>query len=97
MLSGLATFQNLVTSIVWIAFLVLDAWAFVDCARRNPQLFPAIERQTKTLWLILTGLGTLATFAFGPLNFFGIAAIVIALVYLFDLRPRFAEISQRRW
>jgi len=95
MLNGLAGFQDIVSSVVWIAFLVLEIWAFVDCARRNPQLFPAIERQTKPLWLILTGLAVLVTFVLGALNLFGLAGIVIALVYLYDLRPRMAEIMQR--
>jgi len=37
----------------------------------------------------------LVTFVLGALNLFGLAGIVIALVYLYDLRPRMAEIMQR--
>ena len=81
---------------LWILTLGVKAFAFVDCLRRRSDAFPAIGRQTKTLWLILTGLAALTGLVPNlTLSIFGIAGIVIALVYLFDIRPRIIEITSR--
>lgn len=83
---------------LWIGLTVLQAWALIDCARRPAQAFPAIDRKSKTLWLALTGaaLGTGLIFH-NPIGIFGIAGAVIALVYLFDVRPKIIEIMKPRW
>jgi hypothetical protein len=48
------------------------------------------------LWLVLTGLAALVGLLPGmTLELFGIAGTVIALVYLFDVRPKIVEITQR--
>lgn len=88
--------QALVLWLVWMVFLALKAWAFVDCLRRPTRAFPAIDRQNKGLWLALTGLSALTGIVFDPLGILGIAGIVVALIYLFELRPRFAQLSWRR-
>lgn len=89
--------QNLVVTVIWVVTLALKAYAFVDCVRRPAAAFPAIGRQTKTLWLILTGLALLTGLVPGlTLNLVGIAAVVIAIIYVFDIRPRIAEITGRR-
>lgn len=92
---------NLTDLILWavhIGTLVISVWAFVDCLRRRPDAFPAIGRQSKPIWLALTGGATLVSLlGFSPMGFLGIAAIVIAAVYLLDVRPRIAEITNRRW
>ena len=81
---------------LWIVTLGVKAFAFVDCLRRRGDAFPAIGRQTKTLWLILTGLAALTGLVPNlTLSIFGIAGIVIALVYLFDIRPRIIENTSR--
>ena len=89
--------QNLVVTVIWVVTLALKAYAFVDCVRRPAAAFPAIGRQTKMLWLILTGLALLTGLVPGlTLNLIGIAAVVIAIIYVFDIRPRIAEITGRR-
>jgi hypothetical protein len=48
------------------------------------------------LWLVLTGLAALVGLLPGAtLDIFGIAGTVIALVYLFDVRPKIVEITRR--
>ena len=92
-------FQNLVSVGVGILVFVMGLWAFADCLRRPSDYFPYIERKSKNLWLILTGLGAavgLLVIA-DPLNLFGMASIVISLIYLFDLRPKFEQITSRRY
>jgi hypothetical protein len=86
-----------ITLAIGLATLVASAWAFIDCARARPDAFPAIGRQSKGLWLALTGGATLVSLAtFSPIGILGIASIVIAGVYLMDIRPRIAEITAGR-
>ncbi len=88
--------NSLTTMILWaidIATLIGSAWAFIHCLRTRPDAFPAIGRQSKGLWLALTGGATLVSLAwFSPIGILGIASIVIASVYLLDIRPKIAEI-----
>lgn len=88
--------QGFVLYALWIILLILKGFAFVDCLRRPAQAFPAVGRQTKVLWLVLTGLGALLGLIPGQtLGILGIAGTVIALVYLFDIRPRIIDITGR--
>ena len=49
------------------------------------------------MWLALTGGATLVSLAtFSPIGILGIASIVIAGVYLLDIRPKIAEITSGR-
>jgi Protein of unknown function (DUF2516) len=92
--------NTLTTAILWaidLATLVASAWAFIHCLRTRPDAFPAIGRQSKGLWLALTGGATLVSLAwFNPIGILGIASIVIASVYLLDIRPKIAEILSGR-
>ncbi|MGV1004035.1 MAG: DUF2516 family protein [Candidatus Nanopelagicales bacterium] len=94
MLSGL---QNLIMWTIHIAALGASLWALVDCARRRPDAFPAIDRTSKNLWLGLTGAATLVSLAgFSPLGLLGLASIVVSAIYLLDVRPKIAEITGGR-
>ena len=86
--------QNLVELILWIVFGVVKIWAFVDCVRRPTEAFPAVGRVSKLLWVLLTGVAMLTGFIPGlTLGIIGIAGVVVALVYLFDVRVKIAEIT----
>lgn len=88
--------QNVVVLALWLVLLGLKAFAFIDCLRSPSQVFPAIGRQSKVLWLVLTGLSLLAGLVPNlTLSLFGIAGAVIALIYLFDIRPRIKSITGR--
>lgn len=88
--------QNLVVLAVWVLFLVVKGYAFVDCIRRPTAAFPAVGRQSKVLWMILTGAALLTGLLPGmTLNIIGIAGIVASLIYLFDVRPKIREITGR--
>ena len=88
--------------------LVLQLWALIDCATRNPQAFPAVNKLTKPVWLAIT-LGALAisglisslTQFSGPFyNPILLVAVIAALVYLADVRPSVREVSGgsgQRW
>jgi len=86
--------QNLVMLVLWVVFGIVKGWAFIDCVRRPQNAFAAVGRVSKLLWLILTGVAFLTGLVPGlTLGIIGIAGLVAALVYLFDVRPRIAEIT----
>jgi hypothetical protein len=88
--------QNLVVLVLWVLFLVVKGYAFVDCIRRPTAAFPAVGRQSKILWMILTGVALLTGLLPGmTLNIIGIAGLVASLIYLFDVRPKIREITGR--
>ena len=86
--------QNVVVLALWVIFGVVKIWAFADCVRRPANAFPAVGRVSKILWLLLTGVAMLTGFIPGlTLGIVGIAGIIVALIYLFDVRVRIAEIT----
>lgn len=90
--------QNVVLLGLWVLFLLVKAYAFIDCLRRPTAAFPAVSRQSKVLWLVITGVSAAAALVVGnPLGLLGIAGLVASLVYLFDVRPRIIDILQQRW
>ena len=77
-----------------MVFGVVKIWAFVDCIRRPTEAVPAVGRVSKLLWVLLTGVAMLTGFIPGlTLGIIGIAGIVVALIYLFDVRVKIAEIT----
>lgn len=90
--------QSLVMLVLWVVLLGLKGWAFIDCLRRPKEAFPAVGRQSKVLWLALTGIAALTGLLPGfTLNLIGLAGAVVALIYLFDIRPKIHDITTRRW
>jgi ABC-type Na+ efflux pump permease subunit len=91
--------QSLIMLVLGVLFAGLKVWAFVDCVRRPAQAFPAIGRLNKVFWLLITGIAALSGLAFmyiPAVGLLGIAGLIAALVYLFDVRPRLIEISGGR-
>jgi hypothetical protein len=75
-----------------VAALVFEVYAFVDAARRPRQAFLAASKQTKPIWLLITGIAAvvgLGCAAYGafPLNILAIAAIVAAALYVTGVKP----------
>jgi NO-binding membrane sensor protein with MHYT domain len=92
------TVQDLVFLALWVVTLAVKAFAFVDCIRRPKEAFPAVGRKSKVLWLLLTGLAAGAgVYPAFTLNIIGLAGVVVALIYLFDVRTKLIEITSRRW
>ncbi len=88
--------QGLVLYALWIILLLVKVFALVDCIRRPAEAFPAVGRKSKVLWLILTAVAALVGLIPGStLDLLGIAGTVIALIYLFDVRPKILEITGR--
>jgi hypothetical protein len=84
---------------LWVVLLVLKAFAFGDAVMRPTDAFPAVNKQTKPLWLILTGLALLIHLIpqfWSPLSIFNIAGTIAAAVYVVGVRPAVREIGGQR-
>jgi Protein of unknown function (DUF2516) len=97
---------NAFTPLIWlywilaIAAFVVEAWAFIDAVRRPTAAFPAAGKQTKPLWLIITGVAVaigLYGVVFGGglsvINILPLAAFIAAAIYLTDVRPKVREMG----
>lgn len=85
-----------INRILFVVSVALRLWAIVDCAFRKARAFPAVGKLTKVAWLsILVASGVIGSLvlAGSPLNPIGAISVVIALVYLCDVRPAVREVS----
>src|SRR6476661_1605043 len=88
---------NLIMALLSLVMFVVQAFAFVDATRHRPDAFPAVDRGTKTGWLIGLGLGVVAhMMIWNPLSLLNLIGIVAALVYVTDVRPSLQAITGRR-
>lgn len=76
--------------LVSLGILALKLWAVIDAATRPAAAFVAAGKQSKTIWLVITGLAVL----FNGLSIFGIAALIASIVYLVDVRPAVREVRR---
>jgi len=83
-----------------MAAFVVEAWALVDVLRRPAPAFPAVGKQTKTIWLLILGvaavigLGSIA-YQIPLISIFPIVGFVAAAIYLADVRPKVREFRGR--
>jgi hypothetical protein len=83
----MAGFDGLIYTVVLYGTLALAVWAFVDAIIRPAAGFVAAGKLNKPGWLAITGIAALVLWWEGPLNFFGLPAVIAAVVYLVDVRP----------
>jgi hypothetical protein len=81
----------------WILYwglLALRLWALVDCLTRKVAAFPAVGKLTKPAWAAMLTLGALfSLISTDPIGIFSLISVVLAAVYLADVRPAVREIS----
>lgn len=88
---------NLVMLVLSLVTFVVQAFALVDATRHRPEAFPAVDRGTKTGWLIGLTLGVVAhVLIWNPISLLNLLGIVAAIVYLVDVRPSIQSITGRR-
>ena len=74
-----------------IAVVATAVYAFVHAALQRPDAYTAAEKLTKSVWLVILGVGVLLALVLGIT---GVAiAAVAAGVYLVDVRPKILEIQ----
>ncbi|HET6816753.1 MAG TPA: DUF2516 family protein, partial [Mycobacteriales bacterium] len=64
--------------VIRLAIVIVCLVAFLDCLRRPERAFALTGKQTKQIWLAITGASAL----FALLGFFALIALVAAIVYL---------------
>lgn len=83
--------------VLFYATAALRAWALIDCVTRKAAAFPATDKLTKPVWLlILLVSGLIGTFASPPEYPLSLVSIVVAAVYLADVRPAVRGITSGR-
>jgi hypothetical protein len=81
--------------LIWAVFLA-TVYAFIHAAMQRPDAYPAVDKLTKPVWLIILGVSALLCFFFGVQTadiFFPTIAAVAAGVYLVDVRPKLLEVQ----
>ena len=77
-----------VNFILFLAILVVEIVAFVNCLTQRAEAFPVVGNIPKGGWLLLTGGALFFTFFVGLLfPLIAMVAVACALVYLLDVRP----------
>jgi len=81
--------------VLLLAAFVIELWAFIDVIRRPAAAFLAAGKQTKQIWLIISGVAAVLGLAFafygGITNFLAVVAFVAAAIYHVDVRPKVKE------
>ncbi|MCZ2816832.1 DUF2516 family protein [Modestobacter sp. VKM Ac-2984] len=90
----MAGIDGLINLVVVYATLALAVWAFVDAIIRPAAAFVAAGKLSKPGWMAITGIATLLLLWQGPLSFFGLPAVIAAVVYLVDVRPAVRELPR---
>ncbi|WP_040338630.1 DUF2516 family protein [Candidatus Blastococcus massiliensis] len=83
----MAEFDGLLLFALYWGALALALWAFVDALIRPAAGFVATGKLTKPAWAAITALAVLALYFRGPLDIFGLPAVIAGIVYLVDVRP----------
>ncbi len=81
--------------LIWGVFLA-TVYAFIHAAMQRPDAYPAVDKQTKPVWLGILGVAAVVCFFFGVRTldiFFPTIAAVAAGVYLVDVRPKLLEVQ----
>src|SRR5579875_638137 len=80
------------------AAFVVEAWAFIDAARRPAAAFALAGKLTKPLWLVILGVSAVVGLGYAVevggtsvISLLPVAAFVAAAVYLAGIRPKVRE------
>ena len=82
---------NGVFLIVALVMFAVKLYALIDAAVRPSAAFAAID-SAKTTWIVLLAIALF----FQGISIFGLIALVIAIVYLVDTRPKLRGVQGRR-
>ena len=58
--------------------------------------FPFLNRQTKNVWIAITGSSVVTHLLFHAFGILGIAGLIACAVYLVDIRPKILEMLNNR-
>ncbi len=91
------TAQSLVMLILGVAVFATAVWALVNAVKADSAAYVAASKQSKTLWVILTAVGTALAFISmrAPLGFGGIIGAGVAIYFLVAVLPALRSASGR--
>jgi hypothetical protein len=93
---GVFAFQSGVMFAVYVALLLVKAYAFIDALTRRSDAFPAADKQTKVAWLWITGLSLAAEIILpGPIGLVSLIGTIASFVYILDVRPAVHAVTRR--
>jgi len=99
------TVVTLVNVALSIATLAIKVGAFGDAVIRPAAGFKAVDKMPKAFWLVVLGLSAAAQvatalaagdFSLSWNGLVGLIGIIVALIYLFAIRPQVIQYSGRR-
>lgn len=93
----LSNVQGLIVLVLGLLALGAEVFALLHAVRQRQDAFTATGKQSKTFWVAALAIATLmGVAALGGIGFLAIIGIVIAGVYLADVRPAIDEVLGRR-
>lgn len=89
-------FFDLLFRVLYLVTFVLSLYSLIEAARTPAPAFPAMDKQTKGLWVGLLAGGTVVSLAafLGMSAFLTILALIAALIFLIDVRPAIRQIGR---
>ena len=88
MLQGVA---GVVLLAIELAVFGATVYAFVHAAMQRPDAYPAADKLTKPVWLVILGIAAVLCLLLNVLGW--TIAAVASGVYLVDVRPRLLEVQ----
>jgi hypothetical protein len=87
-----------VTYLLDVVCLIIELFAFVNCLTQRADAFQVVGRIPKGGWIAMTLGAVLVTLLFGSIqgSFIGLLAVVVAAVYLLDVRPALRDATDGR-
>ncbi|RPA55955.1 DUF2516 family protein [Gordonia oryzae] len=93
----LAAGQSYVLWVLTVLAGVAAIVALVHASVQRDDAFPAVDKQSKVLWVSLLALATLFIWLFQAPTLFYLIGVVVLIVYLVDVRPRVDSIQNKHW
>jgi hypothetical protein len=87
--------QSGISLVVFLAILLIEAFAFVDAVARPAQAYLAADKLNKQAWMIILGLALLVQVILPSAVMLSLIGLVAALVYVLDARPALRSITRR--
>ena len=88
-------FESTIIGWVFLALLVVKAWALIDALVRPAAAYVAADKLTKQGWVLILGLTVASAVLLNSLTL-AIVGTVAAFVYLLDAKPALVSVTRRR-
>lgn len=89
--------QSLILWTLTVVAGVVSPIALVHASIQRKDAFPAVDRQSKVVWVALLAGSTLFIWFFQAPSLLYLVGVVAMLVYLVDVRPRVDSIQGKSW